>query len=173
MELTLRHLRILKDIAAFSRVKRYRGMLPGKLALCYDQSLIDELLAAGLISRLQASYSCGSETMLLKLSTQGEQLLHDLALPGQADESSCAEDALPVDITPEQRLLLNDIFHFSQISRFGGMMPNTEIDAYAPRDVNTLFAKGYIVRVKSESGSGVGLKGLILSDRGIAALRAF
>lgn len=179
MQLLEMHKEILQDIASFSSIERYRGMMPAKLALCFDEGRIDELVESGLIERIEISYACGQEATLLKLTEEGEQTLTALA---EGDTETLARLRRKVEPEPpphecvhlskDQMQIISDVYHFSKISRFGGLMPQDEIAYYDQRAVNELFAQGFVIRVKAELGSGAKRKGLILSDKGLRCLRS-
>ncbi len=186
MRLDKRHIDILKDIAGFARVERYRGMMPSKLALCYDGSDVDALVDADLVERMRMTYACGLENTFFKLTDAGMQLLEELARQEQEltqQEKDAGVVRLPqtnnevvffdecLELNEEQRQILADIWHFSNIRRFCGMMPASELEEYPPREVNTLFARGFIVQVKAELGSSGKHKGLILSSKGLRCVR--
>ncbi len=176
MQLDKQHQEILQDIASFASIERYRGMLPAKLALCYDAHKIDELVHAGLVERMQISYACGQESVLLKLTEQGDQALDRLrrsetvappTLPRRKDKPLPRDCG---DLSPERLRILSDIQHFTGIHRFGGLMPQSEAENYAPQDLNELYAQGFVIRVKVELGTGEKRKGYILSDKGLRCL---
>lgn len=167
-------LRILQDIRNFTKVRRYRGMFPTKLAMFHDQNVIDELLEEGFIERIFIDLPCGSESKLLKLTEAGMDYLDTLCSlppdPAVAVSADCEPESAEPDpeaLTKDQKVLLSDIYHFSNIRRFGGMMPREELENYNLRDVNTLYVRGYIIRIKAESGSGKKRRGMMLSDKGL------
>lgn len=177
MHIENQHFEILNDIAKFADVERYRGMLPAKLALCYDTRKVEELIEANLVERVFISFSCGQESQLLKLTEQGRTALEDLCDPGGEDPAQPRGKKILIqpkpecaELTPEQMQIMSDILHYSKIHRFGGLMPHTETTVYPPRDLNILFARGFVIRVKAELGSGKKRKGLILSDKGLRCL---
>lgn len=178
MQLDAQHVEILQDIIVFSSVERYRGMLPSKLALCHDQRKIDELVAADLVERMEMSYPCGQESTMLKLTETGQIVMDNLAREGAhivqpRPRQERHEVAIPSEcqgLSDQQWQILQDIFHYSKISRFGGIMPNDETENYPPRELNQLFALGFIIRVKAEIGTGEKRKGYILSDKGLRCL---
>lgn len=177
MQVDAVHKEILQDIASFSTIERYRGMMPMKLAMCFDELRIAELVEAGLIERIQISYACGQEATLLKLTDAGEVLLMDLA-EGDAEALARlrrrAEKVVThrecAHLSQEQWQILSDVYHYTNIPRFGGLMPQEEVGIYDQRSVNELFAQGFVIRIKAELGSGVKRKGLILSDKGLTCL---
>lgn len=177
MKLDTQHLEILQDIASFSSVERYRGMLPTKLALCYEERKINELVKADLVERMEISYACGQEATLLKLTEEGEELLDEMVRNGVQNIQILRKRKAQPPVRPEceglseeQWQIMNDIFHYSKIHRFGGLMPSNETDDYSPRALNELFAQGFIIRVKAEIGTGEKRKGYILSDKGLRCL---
>ncbi len=188
MQLDAEHLKALRDVAAFGRIKRYHGMLPAKLAMFLEESKLKDLLQAGYIERLHVSFSCGSETKLLKLTDKGEELVARLRAEGTLEDTSppvtagttppnqseAGEEHRPAlePLTREQLIILNDIYHFSKITRFGGIMPLDKLKEYAAADINTLYGRGFIIRVKAEVGAGAKRKGYILSDKGAEHLKS-
>lgn len=166
------HIAILRDVAAFSRVKRYRGMMPTRLALYQEQAKVDDLVEAGLVERINATMSCGSEHVLLKLTKEGSEALRSL----EADQDAAADPTAPEEAASERRLseeqedILNDIYHFSKIKRYGGMTSPDLLEDYDVKSVNNLFARGFVIRVKADLGSGRKRKGFILSEKGLAYL---
>ncbi len=174
MKLESQHIEILKDIESFSDVARYRGMLPASLAMCYSESAIEELVQAQFIERMFISYSCGKESRFFKLTDQGRAELHWLNQggPHDADARKKGSQRNPDcdELTEEQLQIMSDILHFSKIHRYGGLMPQSETEIYPPQELNRLFARGFVIRVKAELGSGKKRKGLILSDLGLRCL---
>lgn len=165
------HLKILKDIFLFSKVHRYHGMLPRKLALFYDEAAIDELLLAEFIERVHFKYPCGSNTMLLRLTPAGLAALHASQEPTETLPDDIALD----ELTPAQWDLLSDVYHLSQLRRHGGIMPleKVEDDKMDPKIINELYARGFLIRVKAEMGSGKKRKGFILSNKGLRHLNLY
>jgi hypothetical protein len=167
------HIAILRDVAAFSKVKRYRGMMPTRLALYQEQAKVDDLVEAGLIERINATMSCGSEHVLLKLTRQGFDTLKELEAAQDAAQDGPAEPEAAGSerrLSEEQEEILNDIYHFSKIKRFGGMTSPDLLADYDVKNVNNLFARGFVIRVKADLGSGRKRKGFILSEKGLAYL---
>jgi DNA-binding PadR family transcriptional regulator len=176
------HLKILQDVAAFARIRKYRGMLPSKLALFYDEGKIQELLAGGCLERIHVTYACGSETTFYKLTDKGQDCLKALKDKGlEAEPAPAAPHPPPPagaeartedeELSKDQLILLGDIYHSSQMHRHGGVMPADELEHCQVKDLNTLFGLGYIIRVKVETGSGQKRKGYILSDKGLRYLQ--
>ncbi len=161
---------LLQDIASFSKVRRYKGMLPSKLTLFYDESRVEELITSGYIERLIVSYPCGSEPSYLRLTNSGEEMLQNLGISSAPQKRS--PKRLVDDLTEEQLLLLNDLFHYAQVTCNGGMAPISCIEAESLKDLNMLLTKGYALRVKTESGKGKKRKGLVLTEKGLLTLHA-
>ncbi|GAB7079687.1 hypothetical protein [Megalodesulfovibrio paquesii] len=171
MQLQQEHLKILKDISLFARVHRYHGMLPRKLALFYDEAAIDELLEAELIERVHFKYPCGSNTMLLRLTPTGANTLQQQ----QASDDTLPDNDVLDELTPEQWDVLSDMYHTSQLRRYAGILPLEKIDdeRLNPKIINVLYARGFIIRVKAEMGSGKKRKGFIISNKGLRYLNLY
>lgn len=161
------HLKILKDIAVFSRVHRYHGMLPRKLAMFYDDAAIEDLLREEHIERVHFNYPCGSESVLLRLTESGQRLLAE-----SRDALDAMGESPMEELTPQQWNLLSDIYHTSQLRKYGGIMPlgKIEDEKLSPKEVNQLYARGYLIRVKAEMGSGKKRKGFLISNKGLRTL---
>lgn len=171
MQLNQEHLKVLKDISLFSRVHRYHGMLPRKLALFYDDQTIDDLLHAEYIERVHFKYPCGSNTMLLRLTTAGAA-----ALQADVGAAEMLPDNVVLDeLTQEQWDVLSDIYHTSQLRRYGGILPleKVEDERMDPKIINKLYARGFLIRVKAEMGSGKKRKGFIISNKGLRYLNLY
>ena len=165
------HIQIMRDIASFTKIERYRGMMPDKLALYYDPGRISELLDQGYVERISVSFSCGSEQDLFKLTKEGKDFLDSLSqAPPPAQDTPEEPEITVEDMDEEEITLLNDMYHFSKIRKYNGIMPTSEMDSYDKTRINRLFARGYIMRVKAVSGSEQ-RQGYILSDRGLRILQ--
>lgn len=167
MQLNQEHLKILKDVSVFSKVHRYHGMLPRKLTLFYDEEIIDDLLHAEYIERVHFNYPCGSNTMLLRLTSAGQQALK---LNEDVIESMPPEQV--EELTQEQWDVLSDVYHISQLREHAGILPLEKVDAMKvdPKIVNHLYARGFLIRVKAEMGTGKKRKGYIISNKGLRYL---
>ncbi len=183
MQFDNQHLKILKDISAFSGIKRYRGMLPAKLAVFHNPAKVEELVEEECVERIVISLACGSERVMLKLTDHGHELLEEL-LPLYEEVAREEEINAPCDeqasepppaseLTKTQCILLSDVYHYSKIHSFGGLMPVEILDAYDPRDVSSLSGNGYLIHVKAEMGKGKKRKGVILSDKALRLLQHF
>lgn len=160
---------LLLDIAAFSTIKRYRGMLPSKHALLFHPESIKELIEAGLIEKLVVSFACGAENTLFRLTEAGRALLQQRYDGQTAFGKQQADDAEALyydELTAEQFEILQDIHHYSMIKRHGGIMPSEEVKNYDTKTINELFCNGLIIRVKVETRAQKKRKGVILSEKG-------
>ncbi|MFW5735616.1 MAG: hypothetical protein ACOCWR_11200 [Oceanidesulfovibrio sp.] len=183
MQFDNNHFKILKDISAFSGIKRYRGMLPAKLAVFHNPDKVEELVEEECVERIVISLACGSERVMLKLSERGHELLEEL-LPmyeedakATAKEASCEEPANELQPAPvldkSQCFLLSDVYHYSKIHSFGGLMPYDILEGYDAKDVSSLSGNGYLIHVKAEIGKGRKRKGVILSDKALRLLQHY
>lgn len=183
MQFDNQHLKILKDISAFSGIKRYRGMLPAKLAVFHNPDKVEELVEEECVERIVISLACGSERVMLKLTDRGHELLEEL-LPIYEEvareediDAPCEEQASEPppasELTKTQCILLSDVYHYSKIHSFGGLMPFEILDAYDASDVSSLSGNGYLIHVKAEMGKGKKRKGVILSDKALRLLQHF
>lgn len=176
MQLSKELNQLLKDIEAFSAIKRYRGMLPSKHALLFHPESIKELIEAGLIERLVVTFACGAENTLLRLTPAGRELLQkEHTQQGDVSGQYATDDASAVsheDLTEEQFEILQDIHHYTMIKRYGGIMPNEEVKNYNTKTINELFCNGLIIRVKVENHVQKKRKGVILSEKGFRYLAA-
>lgn len=181
MDITSRHHKVLQDIQAFTKVKKYRGMLPVKLVVYENEDAVSDLVECGMVERILVDMPCGGEMRLLKLTDSGEDFLDE------ADEHKECISELPegepivcvytskvvdcddelYDLTKEMLNLLADVHHYSRIKRFGGMMPAEEAKAYSGEAMSTLLAAGCLVRIKAEMGGDKKRKGFILSEKGL------
>ncbi|QJT10446.1 hypothetical protein [Oceanidesulfovibrio marinus] len=189
MQFDQQHFKILKDINAFSGIKRYRGMLPAKLAIFHDAGKVEELVDEECVERIVITFACGSERVMLKLTERGHDLLEEL-LPVYEEAAKEAdlgevcsegEDSQVVEVkrTPTsslsktQCILLSDVYHYSKIHSYGGLMPSDILETYSPKDISSLSGNGYLIHVKAEVGKGKKRKGVILSDKALRLLQGF
>ncbi len=63
------------------------------------------------------------------------------------------------------------MFHLSKTVRYRGMMPEKKARFYDADDVEDLFARGYLLRVRAKWGEGKKAKGLMVSSKGLRVLR--
>lgn len=184
MIFTPEHIKILSDLVTFSKIDRYRGMLPAKMAAFYAQDILEEMIDQNLVESFVVSYPCGSEQTFYKMTKAGRKALEEEQANTRAGEYSHEQaedhpykkirDNITADnLQEEHNHILNDIFHLSKVQRNGGLTPMEELQEYGPYEINTLYAKGYIIRVKVTMRDKTKRKGLILSDKGIKALELF
>lgn len=190
MQFDQQHFKILKDINAFSGIKRYRGMLPAKLAIFHDASKVEELVDEECVERIVITFACGSERVMLKLTERGHDLLEELlpiyeeaveevdmeaACPGQEEETPVVEvKRVPAsNLSKSQCILLSDVYHYSKIHSFGGLMPSDILETYSPKDISSLSGNGYLIHVKAEVGKGKKRKGVILADKALRLLQGY
>ncbi|MBG0777097.1 MAG: hypothetical protein H0S85_11785 [Desulfovibrionaceae bacterium] len=175
MNLDSTHIKILKDIKSFTKVKKYRGMLPSKLALFNQDRKFDELLEAGLVQRLYVTTACGSESLYFKLTDNGHGFLDSLS-PEELCADECPREYGDEEddyLTTDQASILNDIYHYSKITKHGGIMPTELLGEFDSRIINALFSKGCLIRVKADMGRSRKRKGLMLSEKGLRLLLFF
>ncbi|TVM30691.1 hypothetical protein [Oceanidesulfovibrio marinus] len=189
MQFDQQHFKILKDINAFSGIKRYRGMLPAKLAIFHDAGKVEELVDEECVERIVITFACGSERVMLKLTERGHDLLEEL-LPVYEEAAKEAdlgevcpegEDSQVVEVkrthtsslSKTQCILLSDVYHYSKIHSYGGLMPSDILETYSPKDISSLSGNGYLIHVKAEVGKGKKRKGVILSDKALRLLQGF
>lgn len=183
MQFDHQHFKVLKDISAFSDIKRYRGMLPAKLAVFHNPDKVEELVDEECVERIVISLACGSERVMLKLTERGHELLEEL-LPiyekvtkeaelDASNEGTAYEPPTAPELTKSQCILLSDVYHYSKIHSFGGLMPMDILEAYDPKDASSLSGNGYLIHVKAEMGKGRKRKGVILSDKALRLLQHF
>jgi len=171
MQFDTRHLRILRDLSLFSKVKRYQGMLPAKLAVFYEDEKVRDLIEQGIVERYNISFPCGSHTAMLRLTEQGKQTVASLP-QSEAAEHDAATDGPAESLSPEHAAALADIYHFSKIQRYGGMMPESELNNYDLKTINQLYALGFVARVSVDTGTKKKRKGLIVSEKALRYLTA-
>ncbi|WP_428562691.1 MAG: hypothetical protein ACP59X_22050 [Solidesulfovibrio sp. DCME] len=150
-----RQLEILRAAAAFATVERYQGSLPKRQALLFSKDDLHRLEEAGLLERIKLSYPCGRTMAGWRLTPTGKQ-----ALPP-------ADSVADHELFPEHMRILNDIYHYSRITGFHGMMPRELAKQYDKDDMEDLFGHGYLLRIRIKDAG----KGWVVSNKGLAALR--
>lgn len=159
MNPTPRQFDILRAAAAFSTVERYQGTLPKRQALFFAKDDLAALEDAGFLERVKLSYPCGKSVAGWRLTTAGKALLPEF------------EEHDHGELAPEHLRILGDVYHYSRLSSFRGMMPkDLAKQCFDADDVRDLFTHGYLLRIRIK-GDGK-TKGWVLSDKGLAALRA-
>lgn len=148
---------ILRAAAAFATVARYQGTLPRRQALLFAKDDLSCLEESGLLERVTLSASCGKSVAGWRLTDAGRQ-----ALPGTvpADEQT---------LLPEYLRILNDVYHYSRITSFRGMMPAELGRQFDKDDLDDLFNHGYLLRIKVKTAGKA--KGWVVSTKGMDALR--
>lgn len=163
MDLTTSCADIIRAVSEFASLDRYQGALPRKHALLYDENDLKALIDAGLLERMKFTFSCGRRSEGFRLTAAGREALAGLpeALP---DEGG---------LDPEHIDIMNDIYHFSKITRNKGVMPKDTARRYQRDDLDDLFSRGYILRVKVKAfpRDGKAVKGFVLSSKGLRILR--
>ncbi|MHC1712457.1 MAG: hypothetical protein AB9872_09930 [Solidesulfovibrio sp.] len=157
MQPTPTQLDILRATAAFATVARYQGTMPKRQALLYATADLTALENAGLLERIKLSYPCGKALTGWRLTAAGH-----LALQYQ-------EILINGEIESEHLRILSDVYHFSRISRYRGMMPKELAKEYDDDDLRDLFMHGYLLRIRLKGDGKV--KGWLVSNKGLAALR--
>lgn len=155
MKTSPRQQEILRAAGAFATVERYQGSLPKRQALVFPKDDLHFLEDAGLLERIKLSYPCGRTLAGWRLTPAGTYVLPDTA-----------PDAEP-ELAPEHLRILNDVYHYSRISGFHGMMPKELARQYDKDDVEDLFAHGFLLRIRIKDAG----KGWVVSSKGVAALR--
>lgn len=150
---------ILRAAAAFATVERYQGTLPKRQAVLFAKDDLEALEDAALLERVKLSYPCGKSVAGWRLTPAGKALLPE------------CEDEEFGELMAEHLRILNDVYHYSRISSFRGMMPKALAkDSFDADDVRDLFSHGYLLRIRIK-GAGK-TKGWVVSGKGLAALRA-
>ena len=155
MHTTAAHVDILRAAAAFSSIERYNGTMPRRQALHYDKTRLAELEDAGFLERVKLSFPCGKDVEGWRITAGGR-----FALAGE-DAASALE--------PEHLRILNDVYHFSRLSGFHGMMPKELARQFDKDDLEDLFSHGYLLRIRIKTDGKA--KGWVVSNKGLHALR--
>ena len=158
MKIPPRQQDILKAAAAFATVERYQGTLPRRQALLYAKDDLRALDDAGLLECIKLSYPCGRSMAGWRLTEAGR-----LALP----EPEAADEP---ELLPEHLRILNDVYHYSRLSAFRGMMPqDLARRQFDKDDLEDLFTHGYLLRIRIKTDGKA--KGWVVSNKGLCALR--
>ncbi len=173
MEITPSQGDIIKAAAAFSSLDRYQGALPKKHALIYDEDDLAVLINDGLLETMRFTFSCGRQSEGLRLTALGREALAGLP---QDEPEDALDDGLD-ELAPEHIDIMNDIYHFSKITKNKGVMPKELSRRYVAEDLDDLFSRGYILRVKvkvkskADAKSAKPVKGYVLSSKGLRIIR--
>jgi len=159
MKPTPKQFDILRAVAAFATVERYQGTLPKRQALFFAKDDLGALEDAGLLEKVKLSYPCGKSLAGWRLTPAGRALLPEVEPEGGGE------------LEAEHLRILGDVYHYSRISSFRGMMPkDLAKGAFDGDDLRDLFTHGYLLRIRVK-GQAKG-KGWVVSNKGLAALRA-
>lgn len=159
MKPTPKQFDILRAAAAFATVERYQGTLPKRQALFFAKDDLHALEDAGLLEKVKLSYPCGKSVAGWRLTPAGRALMPQ---PGPETVG---------ELEAEHLRILGDIYHYSRISSFRGMMPkDLAKEAFDGDDLRDLFTHGYLLRIRIKGV--VKVKGWVVSDKGLSALRA-
>ena len=139
-------------------MERYQGTLPKRQALLYAKEDLAALEDAGFLERVKLSYPCGRSVGGWRLTQAGR-----LALP--VPDGGPQEE----ELAPEHLRVLSDVYHYSRLSRYSGMMPKELGRDYDADDLRDLFLHGYLLRISLKGA--VKAKGWVVSNKGLAALR--
>lgn len=157
MKPTPKQLEILRAARAFAVVDRYQGTLPKRQALLFSKDDLRALEESACLERVKLSYPCGRSMAGWRLTAVGRQCLPEPDLAGEPE------------LLPEHLRILNDVYHFSRLSGFHGMMPKELARQFDKDDLEDLFSHGYLLRIRiKNAGKG---KGWVVSNKGLTALR--
>jgi hypothetical protein len=165
MDLTASCADIIRAVSEFAALDRYQGALPRKHALLYDENDLKALTDAGILEKMKFTFSCGRRSEGFRLTSAGREALAGLP------ETSPDEAGL----APEHIDIMNDIYHFSKITKNKGVMPKDLARRYQRDDLEDLFSRGYILRVKVKGfpREGKSIKGFVLSSKGLRVIREY
>ncbi|EFL49608.1 conserved hypothetical protein [Solidesulfovibrio fructosivorans JJ]] len=159
MKPTPKQFEILRAVAAFAPVERYQGTLPKRQALFFAKDDLGALEDGGLLEKVKLSYPCGKSMAGWRLTPAGRAFLPEI------EPEECGE------LAAEHLCILSDVYHYSRISSFHGMMPkDLAKGAFDGDDLRDLFTHGYLLRIRVKGQAKA--KGWVVSNKGLAALRA-
>lgn len=156
MQPTPKQCEILRATAAFATVDRYQGTLPKRQALLFAKTDMTALETSGFLELVKLSFPCGKAVDGWRLTEIGREWL-------------IAQGWDDGELAPEHLRILNDVYHYSRISRFRGMMPKECGKDYDADDLRDLFTHGYLLRIQVKGTDKT--KGWLVSAKGLAALR--
>jgi hypothetical protein len=176
MLVTDEHIQLLRDIHSFAKIKRYHGLLPVKHLLFHDQDVVEELKSDNLIEKRAIYAQCGGKMTGYRLTKAAAKRLKKL---GHKLEEDDLEDRLmelsgvdPEELSPRHIEILSDVYHFSKVKVFGGLIPKHEMkDHYDKKDIRLLYDLGLILYIKIKGSDVKYEKGYILSELGRSVLR--
>jgi len=157
MNLTERDLQILKNVRFFTKMHRYGGMLPGKYLLLYENDDLEKLIAHDYLERAVLSTPSNTVYPGLRLGAAGRKLINEEETPVIQDGTQ----EIPIELVD----IMEDVYHFSHIGRYRGLMPEKKAREYEPSDLEDLLNHGYVYRVKIRWAEGKKIEGYVISTK--------
>lgn len=161
MELTPTQLGILKTVAEFAALERYQGAMPRKHTFLYDEGDLKDLVRQDLLEWIKLTFSCGKGVKGLRLTHDGRRLLDAIR----------SVDTAADQLEPEHIDLLSDIYHLSKTTRHRGIMPDKKCRDYDRHDLEDLYLRGYVIRVRLRWDGDRKSKGYVVTRKGLAVIR--
>ncbi|GAB7023052.1 hypothetical protein [Salidesulfovibrio brasiliensis] len=174
MKLSSRDLGVLKDIQNYSRIERYHGMLPAKLADVYDEGVIARLVDLELIEEGAILTKCGSNPSGYRLTDDGKAALSDSGFCARDSRWAklTASEHPDVDSLDEGTLdVLADLYHLSRLRRSGGLVRKEFLEDYDNSSLSALYDLGLVYWVKLKGKKVESGKGYMISDKAIRMLK--
>lgn len=174
MTLTSRELGILKDIQNYSRIERYHGMLPARLADVYDEGAVETLIELGLIEEGAILTKCGSNPSGYRLTDEGWLALSECGCNTRDSRWAklAASEHPDVDSLDEGTLdILADLYHLSRLRRSGGLVRKELLEGYDRSSLSALYDLGLVYWVKLKGKKVESGKGYMISDKAIRLLK--
>ncbi|WP_320169680.1 hypothetical protein [Maridesulfovibrio sp.] len=168
-------MQLLKHVKSYSGIKRYHGLMPKREAFLYEQGLLDEMLASGLIEEGSICTSCGNNLEGYRLSKNAELEFEKKGIhvaDNYWEDICCVDMEIGQYLDKEHVRALMDIYYMTRVSLFGGIAPKEVLNGSYPSDVlSVLIDVGFIYRI-SLKGPTIRYKtGFVLSDRASAMLQ--
>lgn len=174
MQISDRHLQILKHIHAFANIKSYHGLLPKKDALIYADEDIDFLKDGGFVEEGVIITTCGSNPKGYRLAegARTELKKHGVDIKNNhweliKDERNVARDLLD----KEHVDALLDVYHFSKVKKYYGIAPKRVLEDYDKELLNYLYDSGYVFHIKLKGANVKYQSGYVLSDKARRVLK--
>ncbi|GAB6036897.1 hypothetical protein JCM15519_14560 [Fundidesulfovibrio butyratiphilus] len=158
MHLSPQERALLASVSRFETIGRYQGLMPGKHLVTFGQDLTARLERLGLIEEVELTYNCGKTLKAVRLTPQGRLEIEDEQHPQGADD--------PAELTLEHLVLLQDVLHFSHMPRYRFMLPAKKAKIYNQEDLNDLFVRGYLLKLKVSTDDRGAAKGYVISAKG-------
>lgn len=174
MLLTEKHVQILKHVHAYSKIKRYHGMLPQRDSSIYEEEILDYLLDAGLIDEGVILTTCGSNPKGYRLSKSAIKELEDLGIDIRNEdwEALRGHNWVADDLLDEEHIdALVDIYHFSKVKKYNGIAPREALADYDKTIFKILYDMGYVFHIKLKGSNVKYQKGYVLSDKARKVLK--